>query len=146
MLPPRRGNSPPIPSTIRSRGVNPEPAPVADLGTATWDPATGDSVLFTVDSATVNAWADTTDLSRGARIELFDVGPRLQMNGAILRLDVRPSLDPDTLVQLVVSTLDITFVYDPFPQPPPDGVRIGGRPGVADRARRGASRRADWAS
>jgi len=106
----------------------PGAGPVTDLGMATWDPAAADSVRFTLDSATVNAWADTTDLSRGARIELLDVGPRLQMNGAILRLDIRPSLDPDTLIQMVVGTRDITFVYDPIPQPPPDGIRIGGAP------------------
>lgn len=106
----------------------PGAGPVTDLGMATWDPAAGDSVLFTLDSATVNAWADSTDLSRGARIELFDAGPRLQMNGAILRLNVRPSLDPDTVIELVVGTRDITFVYDPNPEPPPDGVRVGGAP------------------
>ena len=102
--------------------------PVADLGSAIWDPATGDSVSFVIDSATIAAWADTTDLSRGARIALLDVGARLQMNGAVLRLNVRPSLDPDTIIELTSSTRNITFVYDPFPQPPPDGIRIGGAP------------------
>ena len=102
--------------------------PVADLGSAIWDPATGDSVSFVIDSATIAAWADTTDLSRGARIALLEVGARLQMNGAVLRLNVRPSLDPDTIIELTSSTRNITFVYDPFPPPPPDGIRIGGAP------------------
>jgi hypothetical protein len=106
----------------------PGAGPVAALGTATWDSSLGDSVLFAVDSTMVAAWGDTTDLGRGGRIELLDVGARLQMNGAVLRLDVRPSINPDTVVEVTVLTRNVTFVYDPFPQPPPDGVRIGGAP------------------
>ncbi len=98
------------------------------LDTAAWDPSAGDTIVFELDSATVAAWSDTTDLSRGARIEIFDAGPRLQINSARLSLDVRPSSNPDTLVQVAVGTRATTFIYSPFPEPPPDGVRIGGAP------------------
>lgn len=102
--------------------------PVVVLDTAVWDPSVADTIVFELDSATVAAWSDTTDLSRGARIESFDAGPRLQINSARLSLDVRPSSNPDTLVQVGVGTRATTFIYSPFPEPPPDGVRIGGAP------------------
>lgn len=102
--------------------------PVAVVDTAVWDPAMGDSVVFVLDSADVAAWADTLDLSRGARIESFDAGPRLQIRQTRLRLDVRPSSNPDTIAELSVNPRSTTFIYAPFPDPPPDGVRIGGAP------------------
>ena len=102
--------------------------PVVTVDTAVWDPGVGDSIVFQLDSATIAAWADTTDLSRGARIESFDAGPRLQLNSARLSLDVRPASNPDTTVQVSVGTRATTFIYSPFPEPPPDGVRIGGTP------------------
>jgi len=108
--------------------TEPGAGPVVVLDTAVWDPATGDSVVFALDSATVAAWADTLDLSRGARIESFDAGPRLQINQTRLRLDVRPSSNPDTLAQVTIPSRATTFIYSPFPDPPPDGVRIGGAP------------------
>lgn len=102
--------------------------PVTVLDTAVWDPAAGDSVVFQLDSAAVAAWADTLDLSRGARIEAFDPGPRVQINQTRLRLDVRPSSNPDTIAEVSVGSRATTFIYSPFPNPPPDGVRIGGAP------------------
>ncbi|MDX1493413.1 MAG: hypothetical protein R3253_05100 [Longimicrobiales bacterium] len=108
--------------------TEPGAGPVLVVDTAVWDPASGDSVVFVLDSATVAAWADTLDLSRGARIESFDAGSRLQISRTRLRLDVRPSSNPDTIAVLSVSPRATTFIYSPFPDPPPDGVRIGGAP------------------
>lgn len=108
--------------------TEPGAGPVTVLDTAVWDPAASDSVVFVLDSATVAEWADTTDLSRGARIEIFDVGPRLQINASRLNLHVQPASNPDTIVQVSVSSRSTTFIYSPFPDPPPDGIRIGGAP------------------
>ena len=102
--------------------------PVAPVSTAEWDPATGDSVWFELDSAQVAAWADTSDPSRGARIELLTEGERIQIAGAVLRLNIRPSLNPDTTIVESVQRRDISFVYNPSPEPPLDGVRVGGAP------------------
>ena len=102
--------------------------PVTPLRTAAWDPASADSVLFFLDSAQIAAWADTTDQSRGARLELVTEGERLRMSSASLRLSARPSIDPDTVVELVVPSRSVTFVYDPRPGPPAAGVRVGGAP------------------
>ncbi len=41
---------------------------------------------------------------------------------------MRPASNPDTLVQVSVSSRATTFIYSPFPDPPPDGIRIGGAP------------------
>ena len=116
--------------TINNRSLWAEAGagPVETVDTAVWDPAQGDSVVFELDSATVAAWSDTTDLSRGARIESFDPGPRLQVGSTRLSLDVRPSSNPDTVVQTSVGSRAMTFIYSPFPEPPPDGIRIGGAP------------------
>jgi hypothetical protein len=102
--------------------------PVTPVDTAQWDPADGDSAVFVLDSVTVAAWADTTDLSAGARLEILDPGYRVTLTGATLRLDARPSLNPDTIIEVSAFTRGSTFLYTPFPTPPPDGVRIGGAP------------------
>jgi len=101
--------------------------PVTDLGTAVWDPAAGDSVVFALDSAGVALWADTTELASGARIELVTAGERLRIRSIGLRLDARSSI-ADTVVTLLAGARGLTFIYDPVPTPPPDGVRIGGAP------------------
>ncbi|MEQ8330764.1 MAG: hypothetical protein RH859_09935 [Longimicrobiales bacterium] len=102
--------------------------PVVDLGEAVWDPAAGDSVRFPVDSAQVAAWADTLDLTRGVRLDAVTEGARLRITNVFLRLDTRSSLAPDTTLVLTAPRRDLTFVYDPLPDPPPDGLRVGGAP------------------
>ena len=116
--------------TINDRRPWPEEGagPVVPLGTAEWDPATGDSVWFELDSAQVAAWADTSEVSRGARIDLLTEGARIQIATAVLRLNTRPSLNPDSTFFLVAPREEITFIYSPFPEPPPDGIRVGGAP------------------
>jgi len=106
----------------------PGAGPVADFGTTIWDPAAGDSAWFVLDSAQVASWSDTTDASQGARIELLTPGERIQVLNVALRLDTRPSVNPDTLIVVTAAREGITFVYDPLPLPPPDGIRIGGVP------------------
>jgi hypothetical protein len=116
--------------TIDGRTPWPEPGAgaVVDFATAVWDPAAGDSVIFQLDSVEVAAWADPLDLSRGARLEVLTTGVRLRMTRALLRLDAHSSIVADTAVTVQVATREVTFVYDPLPPPPPDGMRIGGVP------------------
>jgi len=116
--------------TVGAREPWPEPGagPVTVLDEATWDPAEGDTLTLDVDSATVASWSDTTDLSRGVRLEVEDPGVRISLQTVVLRLDARPSINPDTTVVVTVLPQDLTFVYDPLPDPPPDGMRVGGVP------------------
>jgi hypothetical protein len=102
--------------------------PVAPLSTAEWDPATGDSVSFELDSAQVALWTDTTQAAPGLRIDLLTEGFRLEIQSLFMRLETRPSVHLDTLVEVTGNRRFLTFVYSPFPEPPPDGIRIGGAP------------------
>jgi hypothetical protein len=101
---------------------------VIDLGTAVWDPAAGDSVVFPLDSAQIDLWSDSTDVTRGALIQLTDAGERAQLRSFVLRVDARPSLDPDTVVVVSAIISDVTFIYSPEAAPPTNGIRIGGAP------------------
>ena len=102
--------------------------PVLDWGTAIWDPAEGDSVTFLIDSVIVASMADTSDTGRGVRLEVLSEGVRLQVLRTSLQLNTRPSLNPDSTFYLFTPQKEISFVYDPIPDPPPDGIRIGGAP------------------
>ncbi len=99
-----------------------------NLGEAVWDPAAGDSVSIAIDSAQIAAWSDTTDLARGVRLGTSTPGVRLQVVTALLRLRTLPSLNPDTIIQVLATTENATFIYDPLPPPPAAGMRVGGVP------------------
>lgn len=98
------------------------------LGEAVWDPAEGDSLVIPIDSARVAAWADSTDTSRGVRLTTRVPGVRLQLRSSLMWLETLPSLNPDTLIQVLAGTESTTFIYSPLPTPPRDGMRVGGAP------------------
>jgi hypothetical protein len=116
--------------TVNDRRPWGEPGagPARELGTAEWDPAEGDTVFFPVDSAQLAEWRDTADVERGVRVGLVTGGERVRIANILLRLDVESTLNPDTTVLSSVGRRDLTFIYDPVPEPPPDGIRIGGTP------------------
>ncbi|MDZ7780155.1 MAG: hypothetical protein U5R14_09540 [Gemmatimonadota bacterium] len=101
---------------------------VTPLDTATWDPASGDTVSFVLDSVEAAAWSDASDPDRGGRLDLVTEGHRLGVESMDLRLTVRPSVNPDTTVVLDVPRQATTFIYDPRPGPPSAGIRVGGAP------------------
>ncbi len=84
------------------------------VSTATLNP-TSSSVTFAVDSATIAAWSDTTDATRGALIASQTPGERVRLDSFLLRLRSRPSPRPDTVVIDTVGTRFVTFVHDPQP-------------------------------
>lgn len=96
------------------------------VDSAVWEPGT-DSVTFVVDSATAAQWTDTTTVTRGAVILAETPGTDLVSSGVSLRLDMRPSVRPDTLVPATVTTLASTFIYQPAPGPTSE-LRVGGLP------------------
>ncbi|MDE2795209.1 MAG: hypothetical protein OXL34_10365 [Gemmatimonadota bacterium] len=101
---------------------------VEEIGSTTWDPETGDSIEIGVDSSWIAAWADTTDSGRGVRVSASTSGVRLRVTAALLRIDARPSVNPDTIVQVPASTENRTFIYAPVPRPPLKTLRVGGVP------------------
>lgn len=108
----------------------PEPGagPVVSLGEAEWDPTASDSVVFELDSLAITQFGDTLQAGPGMRLDLTTGGVRMNLLSSDLRLYARPNVNPDTLVTLNARPTAQTFVYDPFPLPAEDGIRIGGAP------------------
>ena len=101
---------------------------VEEIGSAVWDSETGDSIRIRVDSARIAAWADTTDLGRGVRLSTTTPGVRLRIVSSFLRLDTRPSLNPDTIIEIPSGSELTTFIYAPVPSQPRKTLRVGGAP------------------
>lgn len=108
--------------------AEPGGGPAIQVSQGVWDPIQADSLVLVVDSATVHAWTDTLFTERGFRIDMVTPDQRVQVNGAILRYDVVPTVDPDTLITREVLSNDFTFIYTPVPGPPQRGLRVGGAP------------------
>ena len=98
------------------------------LANATWDPAAGDSIVFELDSIQIAEIGDTTGLRTGVRIDLDSPGHRLEVRTTRIRLDTRPSVNPDSTFVLTTLVPKRTFIYQPQAPPPPDGIRVGGAP------------------
>lgn len=98
------------------------------VSTATWAPGQ-DSIIFSVDSATVAAWADTTDVRRGALIQMVTPGARLRAFGMAYFVKAHgQKIRPDTTVTVVPGLLGSTFVYTPAPTRAPGTLLVGGVP------------------
>lgn len=98
------------------------------IGSTRWDPEEGDTVWFFVDSAQVAEWGDTAEIGRGLRLSTTTPGVRLRVGSSLLRLDTRPSVNPDTLVELAAASQINTFIYAPTPSQPRKTLRVGGAP------------------
>ncbi|HET9948546.1 MAG TPA: hypothetical protein VFQ22_06470, partial [Longimicrobiales bacterium] len=108
----------------------PEPGggPVTPITSNTWSATVEDSIQMFVDSATIAAWGDTLNVTRGARVELLTEGPRLRIREAALRLYARSEIDPDTTIFMSAAPPAMTFIYTPAPQPAPGQITFGGAP------------------
>lgn len=98
------------------------------LGSALFDRSVSDTVVIEVDSATIAAWSDTTNLARGVMIDVADAGARLEFTSVSLNVDARPSINLDTIVSLTGTASERTFIFQPTPDPNPPGLRVGGTP------------------
>lgn len=98
------------------------------VSTATWTPGQ-DSIVFAVDSATVAAWADTTDATRGALVQMATSGARLRTTsmGYFVKAHGK-KFRPDTTVTLSPGLQGLTFIYTPSPHRAPGTLLIGGAP------------------
>ena len=101
---------------------------VERVGSAVWDPAQGDSVAIPVDSTLLATWADSAFAARDIRLSTTHAGARLRVTRAQLWISTVPSLRPDTVVSVAVSTNAATFIYHPEPRAPQDALRVGGAP------------------
>ncbi len=108
--------------------TSPGGGPVHRMGTGEWTLEQGDTLFIELDSAKLGVWTDTAATSTGLRLDAETAGARMEISLAQLRLDVRPSSNPDTVVEMEVTTNGTTFIYDPPPTPPDSGIVIGGAP------------------
>lgn len=108
--------------------TDPGGEPAVFVGTAVWDPAEGDSLVFPLDSATVALFGDTTGVRRTARLDMVTPGAFAEMLDTDLRINTRPSINQDTTVVLTAFPQEATFIYAPFPEPATGGIRVGGAP------------------
>lgn len=102
--------------------------PADSVGSGVWQSQEGDSATIEIDPDAVAQLGDTTNPSRGLRLEVAAPGERLEVEELLLRLDGVPEIRTDTTVSVTASPRVTTFIYAPFPEPPPDGIRIGGVP------------------
>ncbi len=116
--------------TIGDRRPWPEPGggPVRPAGVELWDSAEGDSVIFAVDSVTVAEWEDLNRDDRGFLLRSLTEGSRLHIADAQLRVQVRPTIDPDTLIEVSTTERELTFIYSPDPPLSTSAFQIGGAP------------------
>lgn len=106
----------------------PGAGPALPLGTAVWDPAEGDSVVFELDSAAVAIWGDTATARRGVRLEALTEGVRLDVSSVRFSVNARASINPDTVVLTPVSVRARTFVYQPELVAQENSILVGGVP------------------
>ena len=96
------------------------------VGGATWDLGE-DSVVIAVDSLTLRAWQDSTDLSQGALIESLTAGTRARIVDMTLRVEAASSIS-DTVVTVDVRSRFPTFIFEPVPPSSASEPRVGGLP------------------
>lgn len=98
----------------------------AQIDTATW--ASGDSVVFNVDSATIRQWNDTTNKARGALIVSETPNTRLRVLTTVVHVNAKSSMRADTTVTLDIVPTMRTFVFNPTLPPNAPTLRAGGVP------------------
>jgi hypothetical protein len=99
-------------------------SPGALIGTGTYEE--GDSIFVPVDSATIAIWADTTDVTRGAVLDV-STGARLRAAAPTLLLRARSRFHPDTVFELTLAP-ERTFIFEPTQPGSVGEPRVGGTP------------------
>ena len=108
--------------------AEPGAGPATLLSTGRWDPTESDSVMFPLDSATLTLFDDTIGSRPSARVDMVTPGAFAEVLDLDLRINVRPSINQDTVIVLTALPQRRTFVYSPFPEPDESAIRVGGAP------------------
>jgi hypothetical protein len=90
--------------------------------------AESDTVVFRVDSATMAAWRNTDDPTRGALIVAETAGARLRMTVPLLEAHAVSAMRPDTVYDLFAATQRRTFIFSPEQPDFASAPRVGGTP------------------
>jgi hypothetical protein len=102
--------------------------PMRFIGAVGWLPSEGDTVIVEVDSITASEWADREADHRGLILATDTENIRTQVRAISYRPQVRPSVNPDTLLLIGPFGTISTFIYDPIPTAAPGTFQIGGAP------------------
>ncbi|HEX9105807.1 MAG TPA: hypothetical protein VF832_01230 [Longimicrobiales bacterium] len=88
-----------------------------------------DSVVFSVDSATIVAWGDTLNPARGALIRAVSAGTRLRATSMGYFVNAHgKKVRPDTTVTVTPGLLGATFIYTPQAPRRAGTLQLGGVP------------------
>jgi hypothetical protein len=87
-----------------------------------------DTVVFRIDSATIAAWRDGADVTRGALITSQTADSRLRVGIPVLHLDARSTHNPDTVFNVSGSPTRRTFIFEPAQPVVSSTPRVGGTP------------------
>ncbi|HSJ24357.1 MAG TPA: hypothetical protein VK929_06810 [Longimicrobiales bacterium] len=96
------------------------------VDTATY--AAGDTLQFRVDSATIAAWRDTDDPTRGAMIVAETPGSRVRLSLPALDVQAVSSMRPDTVYTTFATRQARTFIFTPEQPATVSELRVGGTP------------------
>lgn len=91
--------------------------------------AGGDTLQIPVDSATIAAWGEIADGTRGALIVLETPNARIRTGLPTLHLEARPSLRPDTVYTAIAPAPQHTYIFTPELARSASDPRVGGTPG-----------------
>jgi hypothetical protein len=113
-------------ATVKTPWTTPGGTRGIKVDTATWSAA--DSAAFTVDSATLALWNDSTNAARGAIVVADDNGSFVRVVGSVLHVSTHSRLQPDTVVNLDLVPSIRTFVFNPTLPSASASVLVGGIP------------------
>jgi hypothetical protein len=92
------------------------------------DAAFVDTVSVPLDSAAAADLADPSSGVTGILLAVADPGSFVYLLDAAVVFKARPSIEPDSIMELTVENEDLTFMLDPQPAPPGGALRVGGTP------------------
>jgi len=102
--------------------------PMRSVASAVWEAVEGDSVAFELDAATLMEWTDREADFRGLVIRSETPESRFRVRDIVLRMQVRPSLNPDTTLTLGPLSRQSTFIHSPQPEANDQVFLVGGTP------------------
>ena len=117
--------------------IQPGGGPSNLLGSATFDAFIGqraddealvDNVSIAIDSAAVAALGDPASGTTGLLLAAAEPDVFLNLLDMQLLLTTVPGTRPDTVLELPVGVVDLSFMVDPVPEVPVGWLRVGGTP------------------
>lgn len=91
-------------------------------------PSEADAVTFELDSLTADVWASGDNLARGLMLSMGTPGRQIVVETASLELDLRSSINPDTVVRVSRPLVASTMLLSDQPDDSDGQLLVGGAP------------------